>query len=112
MDAAAIVGMSDAEYRANCANRTAVTRGYDFLHQGFRYQVKANRPSGRPGSPVTLVGNANNYEWDRLIWILYDKYYVVQEAWEWEVEKYRQQFETATRLSPKDMRRGRVLFRL
>ena len=64
--------------------RSAVTKGYDFTHNGCRYQVKANRPSGKPGSPVTWVSKVNNYDWDKLIWILYDRNYVVQEAWEWD----------------------------
>jgi TonB family protein len=45
----------------------AVSKGYDFLHDGLHYQVKANRPSGKPGSPVTLVAKAKNYEWDCLV---------------------------------------------
>ena len=53
LDAARLVGMSEPEYAEDCATRTAVTKGYDFRHEGIRYQVKANRPSGRPGSPVT-----------------------------------------------------------
>ena len=47
--------------------RTAVTRGCDFILNELRYQVKANRPSGKRGSFVTLVGKASNYDWDRLI---------------------------------------------
>lgn len=76
---------------------------------GLRYQVKANRPSGKPGSFVTLVGKASNYEWDRLIWILYDRYFVVQEAWEWEVDKYRLEFHDRNRLAPANMRKGKRL---
>jgi hypothetical protein len=41
---------------------TAVKRGCDFLKDGKKYQVKSNRPSGKPGSPVTLVGKAQNFE--------------------------------------------------
>src|SRR6266550_6085940 len=92
-----------------CVGRTAVTRGCDFILNGLRYQVKANRPSGKPGSFVTLVGKASNYEWDRLIWILYDRYFVIQEAWEWEVDKYRSEFHDRNRLAPANMRNGKRL---
>ncbi|MGC9969960.1 MAG: hypothetical protein ABSE56_05160 [Bryobacteraceae bacterium] len=109
LDAALLVGMSEDEYCSDCNSRTAVTRGCDFTHRGCRYQVKANRPSGRPGSFVTLVGKANNYDWDKLIWILYDRGYTIQEAWEWHVGEYRRRFETVGRLSPTHMRLGRRL---
>ena len=56
-------------------DRTAVSRGADFVHQGKRYQVKANRPSGKPGSKVTLVAKASNYEWDFLVWMHYTTAY-------------------------------------
>jgi len=110
LDAALLVDMREDEYCSDCASRTAVTRGCDFTHRGCRYQVKANRPSGRRGSFVTLVGNANNYEWDKLVWILSDRGDAVQEAWEWDVDEYRRRFETVGRLSPAHMRRGRRLF--
>jgi len=109
-DAALLVGMSEDEYCSDCASRTAVTRGCDFTHRECRYQVKANRPSGQRGSFVTLVGKANNYEWDKLVWILYDRGYAIQEAWEWDVDDYRRCFETVGRLSPGHMRQGRCLF--
>jgi hypothetical protein len=88
---------------------TAVTRGCDFLKDGKKYQVKSNRPSGKPGSPVTLVGKAQNFEWDKLIWVLYDREYNIQEAWMFNVEKYKRLFENKTRLSPQDMRKGQRL---
>ncbi len=109
LDAAILVGMTDEEYHLDCAARTAVTEGYDFKFGGCRYQVKANRPSGRRGSPVTLVAKAHNYDWDKLIWMLYDRGYTLQEAWEWNVDEYRIAFESRPRLGPKDMRRGRPL---
>jgi hypothetical protein len=108
-DAARLVGHSDESYGKTCVGRTAVSRGCDFIHDGVRYQIKANRPSGKPGSPVTKVGQAKNYEWDRLIWLLYDCSFVLQEAWEWEVSQYRAEFEGRPRLSPSDMRKGRRL---
>jgi hypothetical protein len=109
-DAARLVGHSDATFAADCVGRTAVTRGADFTCRGIRYQVKANRPSGKPGSPVTKVGQPSNYEWDRLIWLLYDRHYVLQEAWEWDVEAYRTTLGARTRVAPVDMRAGRRMY--
>ncbi len=109
LDAALLVGMSDEEYSSACVGRTAVMRGYDFTHNGCHYQVKANRPSGGPHSRVTLVGKAKNYNWDKLVWILYDQNYSLLEAWAWTVDEYRLRFESVKRLRPADMRQGRRL---
>lgn len=79
-DAAMLVGMSESEYSKYMQDKTAVNKGSDFVFNGTRYQVKANRPSGKHGSLVTMVPKASNYEWDKLIWILYDQNYVMQEA--------------------------------
>ena len=57
-DVARLVGHTDESYGKACVGRTAVTRGCDFICNGIRYQIKANRPSGKPGSPVTKVGEA------------------------------------------------------
>jgi len=70
-DAAVLVGCSEDGYSCYMKDKTAVSRGVDFVHDGTRYQVKANRPSGKRGSSVTLVAKAKNYDWDVLIWILY-----------------------------------------
>jgi hypothetical protein len=45
-----------------------------------------------------MVPKATNYEWDRLIWILYDKNFVMQEAWEWEVKDYKLAFDNIKRI--------------
>lgn len=109
LDAALLVGCNTEKY-ANCMrDRTAVSKGYDFLFNGKRYQVKANRPSGKKGSKVTLVAKAKNYDWDYLIWILYSTDYHIEEAWIWTVEEYKQEFVNAKRLSPDDMRKGKLL---
>jgi hypothetical protein len=108
-DVAILVGMPISEYAAFMSGQTAVARGSDFAWQGIRYQVKANRPSGKPGSRVTLVPKAKNYEWDRLVWILYDTRYVIEEAWMWEREPYRREFERIARLSPAHYRQGKRL---
>lgn len=109
-DAAMLVGMSEAEYSAFMQDKTAVSRGSDFEFNGIRYQVKANRPSGKKGSTITNVPKARNYDWDRLIWIRYDKFYVIQEAWEWDVMSYKKAFHAVQRLSPEHYRKGRCLF--
>jgi len=108
-DAACLIGHTNVSLASDCVGRTSVTRGCDFTFRGLRYQVKANRPSGKPGSFVTLVAKAKNYDWDRLLWLLYDREYVLQEAWEWETDAYRAAFDRKNRLSPPDMRLGKRL---
>lgn len=111
-DAALLVGMTENEYSDYMQDKTAVSKGADFIFNKTRYQVKANRPSGKKGSFVTMVPKATNYEWDKLIWILYDKNYVMQEAWEWCVKDYQAAFDGIKRLSPKDYREGKCLYSL
>ncbi len=105
-DAAILVGQTEVEYSQAMQGCTAVQKGFDFRHHGKRYQVKGNRPSGKRGSAVTWVPKATNYEWDFLVWVLYDRNYEVQEAWLWEVEAYKVAFHEVTRLSPKHLRSG------
>ena len=109
LGAALILGCKLDEYALCLKDRTAVSKGYDFMFQSKRYQVKANRPSGKKGSFVTLVAKAKNYEWDYLIWILYNQEYEIEEAWIWDVETYKAKFDSMKRLSPKHMRIGRKL---
>jgi hypothetical protein len=106
-DAARLKGTSLEIGRGRTASATAVKKGWDFEKEGVRYQVKGNRPSGKPGSRVTLVSKAKNYDWDMLIWILYDRSYNIQEAREWSRESYRRRLGGKRRLSPTDMRLGR-----
>lgn len=110
-DAALLVGMTENEYSDYMQDKTAVSKGADFTFNKTRYQVKANRPSGKKGSFVTMVPKATNYEWDKLIWILYDKNYVMQEAWEWCVKDYQAAFEGIKRLSPNHYRKGKCLYK-
>jgi hypothetical protein len=109
-DAALLVGMTEREYSEYMKDKTAVSKGSDFVFNHQRYQVKANRPSGKPGSKVTKVAKATNYLWDKLIWILYDKNYIMQEAWEWDVNNYELEFDGKSRISPDDYRRGKCLY--
>lgn len=111
LDAALLVGCDERAFAGQRRARTAVTAGFDFEHGGRRYQVKANRPSGKPGSTVTLVGKAKPDGWDRLVWILYDPAYRIVEAWEWERAAYVDAFQARERVRPADMRRGACLYR-
>lgn len=108
-DAALLVGMSEEEYARCMVGATTVQKGYDFKLNGQRYQVKGNRPSGKPGSNVTWVPKATNYDWDHLIWILYDPAYRIVEAWQWDVNRYQTQFHEVKRLSPAHHRQGKCL---
>lgn len=108
-DAAMLIGCSAEEYYASMCGATAVQKGHDFIFNSSRYQVKANRPSGKAGSFVTLVAKAKNYEWDFLIWLLYDPQYQLQEAWLWEVDAYKEAFDSIKRLSPSHYRKGKRL---
>jgi hypothetical protein len=108
-DAAKMVGMSDDEYSTCMQDKTAVCRGHDFVYKGTYYQIKARRPSGKPGSVITNAGKATNYNWDKLIWIRYNVEYEIQEAWSWDREKYVEAFDRIDRISPTDMRKGQRL---
>lgn len=111
-DAAMLLGMSDEQYSSYMQDKTAVARGHDFIFEGVKYQIKAHRPSGKPGSKISNAGKARNYEWDVLIWIRYSVNYEIEEAWLWDREAYIENFEKKTRISPDNMRKGkRCVFR-
>ena len=109
-DAAMMVGMSETAYSDYMQTLTAVNKGFDFEFKRVHYQVKSNHPSGKPGSRVTMVSKVKNYDWDKLIWILYDEKYNMQEAWIWDKKDYKVAFENKNRLSPNDMRKGMCLY--
>ena len=109
LDAAILLGMPLQSYSESMQGSTAVQKGFDFKHNGARYQVKACRPSGKKGSFVTRVPKASNYDWDFLIWILYNPAYEVQEAWQWDVATYTEAFDSIKRLSPAHLRQGKKL---
>ena len=104
-DAADLVGCPLQDYSACMQGVGAVQRGHDFIFNKIKYQVKGNRPSGKPGSKVTLVSKAKNYDWDFLIWVLYDREYRIKEAWQWEKTEYRKAFEGQKYTRPDDIRR-------
>jgi hypothetical protein len=105
-DAARLVGCTADAYSRCMQGSTAVQKGHDFVFNGARYQVKGNRPSGKPGSMVTWVPKATNYDWDYLVWVLYDSQYNIQEAWQWDVAAYVSAFHAVKRLSPAHLRKG------
>ena len=90
-DAALLVGMKEEEYSAAMQGQTAVQKGFDFMFKGLRYQVKAGRSSGKPGSKVTRVSKASNLEFDYLLWLLYNPLFELQEAWQLDVDYYRRE---------------------
>jgi hypothetical protein len=108
-DAACLVGCSIDKYSASMQGMTVVQKGYDFKFNDKRYQVKGNRPSGKRGSVVTWVPKATNYDWDFLVWVLYNPQYEIQEAWLWDVAAYKKAFDSVKRLSPSHYRRGKRL---
>jgi hypothetical protein len=114
LDAALLVGMDEDDYCLGGRGRTSVTKDTDFVFKGIGYQVTANRPSGKNGSQVTWVKQKTEakrlFGWDRLIWILYDRFYVIEESWEFTADEYRNKFGLARRLGPEHMRQGRCLY--
>ena len=109
-DAAMMVGCTEEEYRSQMRDRSVVARGYDFKHCGKRYQVRANRPSGRRGSPVTWVRKPRNYEWDFFLWVHYNTDFKPREVWLWPVADFRTRLGEKRRLSPADIRQGKRLY--
>jgi len=109
-DAAKLAGTSLRIGKGRKESDTAVMKGVDFRNNNVDYQVKANRPSGKPGSPVTLVGKAKSFNWDKLVWVLYNREYRIEEAWEFTRNEYKKLFESEKRLSPDDMRKGTKLY--
>lgn len=107
LDAAILVGCLIEDYSESMQGKTAVRKGFDFIFENARYQVKGNRPSGKPRSKVTLVPKAKNYHWDYLVWVLYDSSYQIQEAWRWKVSDYAEAFGDRKRLSPDALRMGK-----
>ena len=83
---------------------TAVTKGYDFIWQGKRFQVKANRPSGKFGSYITLVSKPRNLDWDELIWVLYNRHYEIEEAWQCDLQTYTEKLHNHNYLRPNHLR--------
>jgi hypothetical protein len=110
-DAAIKLGHNEDEYIDSIKGRGSVGRGYDFVFNNERIQVKANRPSRRPGAAVWNSGpKVNTDSWDILIYILYDEDYKIQEAYRFDSRTYESMFSGRASLRLKDMRKGAVLF--
>jgi len=109
-DAAMMLGHDEAEYIKSIAGRGPVGRGHDFVFKNKKIQVKANRPGGRPGDAVWNAGpKVKTDGWDILIYILYDKGYVAQEAYQFDCDEYERMFSNRTSLRLEDMRKGNKL---
>ena len=105
-----ILKHSETEYKASIAGRVAVSRGYDFIFNNKRIQVKANRPGRHRGATVWNAGKKVKTDgWDTLIYILYDEDYEIQEAYQFDSETYERKFSDRTSLRLEDMREGENL---
>lgn len=112
-DAAMMLGHNEDEYIASITGRGPVGRGYDFVFNSKKIQVKANRPSRRPGAAVWNAGpRVNTDGWDILIYILYDEDYVIQEAYQFDSDTYENMFANRTSLRLEDMRKGENLLNI
>ncbi|MCB1201778.1 MAG: hypothetical protein KDK41_14110 [Leptospiraceae bacterium] len=105
-DAAMFVGMKEKQYSDEMQNVSAVRKGYDFEYNGKRYQIKANRPSGKKGSTITRAGKPRNTDFDELIWIEYNQDFTIKGAWQVSVSVYRKKMQHLKYLSPKDYQKN------
>ena len=109
-DAAIRLGLNQDQYRVSITGRSSVGRGYDFKFMNKKIQVKANRPSGRPGSDVWNAGpKVKTDGWHILIYMLNDKDYVIQEAYWFDCDTYERMFSNKEKLRLDDMRMGNKL---
>lgn len=102
-DAMKLVGMSEQEILQQSGGKTAVQKGHDFIYKYVKYQVKANRPSGKKGSSVTITSKAKNYEFDKLIWILYNTNFVIKTAYKLDVKDYKDRLGHLKYVRPNDL---------
>jgi len=111
-DAAMLVGHTPETFSKAMVGTSAVQKGFDFRWESTRYQVKHNRPSGKKGSKVTNAGNVTtNFEWDILVYVLYNEFFEIQEVWQWDAETYQKAFDSRSqkRISLKEMQKGKSL---
>lgn len=109
-DAAMLVGHTPESFGEVMVGMTAVQKGFDFRIGNIRYQIKHNRPSGKKGSKITNAGKAKGLDqWDKWIWIRYDRIFVIEEAWLWTSEDFWSAFELDEGLTPEKMRQGKSL---
>ena len=108
-DAMKLIGMSENEILKEAKGhlgkgKTAVQKGHDFVYDNIKYQIKANRPSGKKGSSVTLTPKLKNYEFDKFMWILYDPKFSIQEVLLCDVKDYREGLEDIKSVRPDHLR--------
>lgn len=111
-DAAMLVGHTPESFSKAMVGTSAVQKGFDFRWESARYQIKHNRPSGKKGSKVTNAGHVTtNFEWDILVYILYNEFFEIQEVWQWDAQTYKETFSSRDkkRISLKEMQKGRSL---
>jgi hypothetical protein len=109
-DAAMTLGCSEIDYAKSIKGRSPVGRGHDFVFNGVKVQVKANRPSGKPGSAVWNAGpKVDSTGWEMLIYVLYDKDYVIKECYQFDRDLYDRLFSGKKSLRLEDMRKGNKL---
>ena len=53
-----------------------------------------------------MVPRARNFDWDYLIWVLYNSKYEIEEAWLWDVASYQSELDLSKKVRPGDMRQG------
>ncbi len=105
-DAAMMLGLSETGYINSVKGRSSVSRGHDFVFENKKIQVKANRPSGLPSSNVWNAGKkTKKIGWDILIYILYDKDYVMREAYKFDRNLYERMFSNKESLRLEDMKK-------
>ena len=106
-DAARLIGCDYKGYCQDGLGKSAVRKGFDFKFQKKRFQVKASRPAQDTAScKVTKIGKPKNYNWDVLIWVLYNSKWDLVEAWMWGRRAFRKRYEDVEHIRPKHLKQS------
>ena len=106
-DAARLVGCDYKGYCQDGLGKSAVRKGFDFRFRGKRFQVKANRPAQDTAAcKVTKIGKPKNYDWDVLIWVLYNSKWEIVEAWMWGRRAFRNRYKEKDHIRPKHLKQS------
>jgi hypothetical protein len=109
-DAARIIGLSEEEY-VERERGGRFSSGFIFREMRYRVMGTQRKELGeRPGSTV-IHKKPTNYDWDYLIWIRYNKLFVIEEVWRWNVVAYKEYFHQRDSMTLNDMRLGENLLR-
>jgi hypothetical protein len=108
-DAARLVGMSEEEYAQRERGRTPASRKFNFIYKEKRYRVFGSRQFSEGPGRAVIHKKPTNYEWDYFICILYNRPYVIEEAWLWNVASFEEYFDQNDRMPLNDMRSGQRL---